>query len=336
MQKLVITFLLLSQWFVACQQAQESNQTLEANLAGQAPACTQQAPAHNATRLLYQSTDGGQTWQDISAELPEPVEVNSFIAHNGELFIGSEAGLFHKPVNAPKTTWQKEFTLNGAIRGIYPGQSGAYTFTDQEVLLQHISSDLWAPVFPNLKNQMFRTIFEASDKTLFFGCDNGIFKSSDQGKTWKQVYDKGWMIEIVESNGVLLCTSEEGIMRSDDGGEHWEVVISEGGVGIQVEVIEGGFAAISYNIHSETRRVRISEDGGKTWQAIDAGLPPSSSIGSFKQVGSYFFCGHPAGIFRSADRGKTWERVMPGIHKKVFSLSVVGGVIYAMPRNEGC
>jgi hypothetical protein len=50
-------------------------------------------------------------------------------------------------------------------------------------------------------------------------------------------------------------------------------VISEGGVGIDIERIEGGFAAINYSTVAKTRRIRTSYDGGKTWQAIDAGFP---------------------------------------------------------------
>lgn len=143
-------------------------------------------------------------------------------------------------------------------------------------------------------------------------------------------------MKIVESNGVLLATSQVGIIRSTDGGENWEAVISEGGVGIAVENIKGGFAAITYNTRSETRRVRTSYDGGKTWQAIDAGLPPSLSIASIVQVGESFFCGHPNGIYRSSDQGKTWELLHPSVENKVFNLSVSGNVLYAVLRNGGC
>jgi photosystem II stability/assembly factor-like uncharacterized protein len=125
-------------------------------------------------------------------------------------------------------------------------------------------------------------------------------------------------------------------LRSADGGEHWEVVVSEGGVGIAAEVIEGGFAVITYNTESETRRVRISNDAGKTWQAIDAPLPPSPNIASIKQVGEYFFCGHPKGIYRSADKGKSWQLILPSVWEKVFNLSVSGKVIYAVPQNSAC
>ncbi|MCF0072701.1 hypothetical protein LZD49_19630 [Dyadobacter sp. CY261] len=70
--------------------------------------------------------------------------------------------------------------------------------------------------------------------TVFIGCDKGIFKSDDSGKTWKQVYDGGWVMKLVESNGVLMATSQRGIIRSIDDGENWVNVINEGGVGIAI------------------------------------------------------------------------------------------------------
>ena len=143
-------------------------------------------------------------------------------------------------------------------------------------------------------------------------------------------------MKLVESNGVLMATSQGGIIRSTDDGENWDYVISEGGVGIAVERIKGGFAAITYNTESETRRVRTSYDGGKTWQPIDAGLPASLYIASITEVGKYMFCGHPAGIYRSPDKGKTWQLVLSAIQDKVFNLSVSGNVIFAIPRSGGC
>ncbi|MBL7824987.1 MAG: exo-alpha-sialidase [Saprospiraceae bacterium] len=329
MRTQLLALLLSAQIIGSCQYSQDSSFTLEANLEGQSLA----TPRPPMTNLLFQSIDGGQTWQDISADLPENADLNCFLVHKGEMLLGSGDGLYRKTASSK---WQKDYTLNGEITGIYPTKDGLYASTVKDGLCQNISGEIWAPMFKNFEDQRFRTLFEAADKSLFYGCDNGMFKSVDRGKTWKHVYSNGWVIEMAESNGVLICTNEQGILRSTDGGEHWEVVISEGGVGINVEVIEGGFAAITYNAESETRRVRISEDGGKTWQAIDEGLPPSANIASIKQVGDYFYCGHPNGVFRSADRGKTWKLLLPAIKNKVYNLSVSGNVIYAVPQNQGC
>ena len=143
-------------------------------------------------------------------------------------------------------------------------------------------------------------------------------------------------MKMAESNGVLMATRQKGILRSTDDGENWDCVLNEGGVGIAVERIKDGFAAITYSTELKVRRVRTSYDGGKTWQPIDAGLPADLRTASIIQVGEYFFCGHPAGIFRSSDKGKTWKLLLPSIENKIFNLSVSGNVIYAIPRAGGC
>ncbi|MGC3947145.1 MAG: hypothetical protein QM762_21935 [Chryseolinea sp.] len=164
----------------------------------------------------------------------------------------------------------------------------------------------------------------------------------------------GWVSNLVESKGVLIGTSSGGIMRSTDNGEHWYWAIREGGVGIAVESIHGGFAAISYNAKTKSRSIHVSLDRGKTWRSIDAGLPPSANISSIKQIGNYLVCGHPDGIFRSADMGETWVMVHGSVDntmmasvnmlnirasekdKKVFSIYVAGNVVYAVAGRSGC
>jgi photosystem II stability/assembly factor-like uncharacterized protein len=151
-------------------------------------------------------------------------------------------------------------------------------------------------------------------------------------------------MKLVESNGVLLSTSKEGVLRSTDDGQTWNRVISEGGVGIAVERIDGGFAAIVNNIITKTNTMHISLNEGKTWKTIGEELKPywtsllikqlgepSSKILSIKQAGKYLICGRTDGIFRSADMGKTWQKllVVPS------NITVSGNVIYALP-NKGC
>ena len=116
-----------------------------------------------------------------------------------------------------------------------------------------------------------RSVFETAGGAIFIGTDRGLFKSTDSGKTWKHVHAGGLVGKMAESNGVLLAISMRGIIRSTDNGENWALVISEGGVACDVEPIKGGFAAITSSSESNTRRIRTSYDGGKTWQPIDAG-----------------------------------------------------------------
>ena len=200
------------------------------------------------------------------------------------------------------------------------------------------STGTWLPMYTKFKEQSVRTIFETSKGTLFVGCDYGLYKSDDKGQTWKQVLKKGYVVvtDLAESGGVLIGAGRNGILRSTDNGETWHWAISEGGLGKVVERIDGGFAVISYDPNTKTSRIRISLDSGKTWSAIDKGLPPALFILSIKQMGKYLICGHPDGIFRSSDMGKTWSIVQSGADEKVFKIYTSGNTLYAVLGDFGC
>ena len=323
-----------------------------------------------AANIVFKSTDGGQTWLDISEGLPGNLEEadvhqDAFFADHSGLYLRASNGIYQSKPTSAAPFWKKE--VSPAKTGsIAPGKSGIYSYNYSGQILQKANgTTVWSPVYTNFKGTI-RTVFETAAGTIFIGSENGLFKSTNRGKTWKHVHVGGWVIKLVESDGVLLATSMSGIIRSTDDGETWKLVISEGGVGIDVAPIKGGFAAITFSTASNTRRVRTSYDAGKTWQPIDAGLsaqafnvptykplfqvnasdsawhpnntslPEQAFITSIIQVGEFFFCGHPKGIFRSSDKGKTWKLVRPSIENKVFNLSVSGNVIYAIAQKAGC
>jgi photosystem II stability/assembly factor-like uncharacterized protein len=245
--------------------------------------------------IVLKSTDGGQTWQDVSQGLPETVQVEDFFVGKSDLYARANNLIYRSKSNLKTLAWEK---VNGPDRKAV-------------------------------------SIFNR-------------YKFTEKGKTWEKVENEGLIMNVVESEGVLIGTGQKGIMRSTDHGEHWEWVISEGGVGIAIERIDGGFAAITYSATTKSRRVRISLDGGETWKAIDEGLPPSPLISSIKQMGNYLLCGHPDGIYRSSDMGKTWNMVHSNfdinrpwsidgtVGQKVYAIYVSGDVVYAMARNAGC
>lgn len=317
--------------------------------------------------IVLQSTDGGQTWQDISSGLPKIDQPQDFFTGGSDVYLRVRNVMYHSKSNLKTPVWERERGLDLQSTTIAFNHSGVMAYNYKGQIYQKMpDTKTWLPIYENFKTDvsfryisnpekninMLHTVFETSDGTVFAGCHNGLYKSTDKGSTWNRVQDEGLVMDIVESQGVLIGAGQNGIMRSADNGEHWEAVISEGGVGIAVEVIEGGFAAISYSEKAKSRRVRISLDSGKTWQAIDDGLQPSGSISSIKQVGNYLLCGHPDGIFRSSDMGMTWSMVHSAVNNtaadslllnmasgdkgKVFKIYVSGNVLYAVARDFGC
>src|SRR5688572_7961360 len=238
-----------------------------------------------ATNIIFQSKDDGKTWQDISDGLPENEPPEGFFAGQSDVYLRVEDEMYRSKSNLETPVWEKESVLDPRCTSIAFNHSGIMAYNYEGQIYQKLPAvGTWLPIYENFKNQSVETIFDTSDGTVFLGCRNGLYKSADKGRSWKHVLNEGWVMDLVESEGVLIATSQTGIIRSTDNGEHWERAISEGGVGIAVERIDGGFAAISYNSSARSRRIRISLDSGKTWQAIDGGLQPSLSISSIKQI----------------------------------------------------
>ncbi|MGA0555745.1 WD40/YVTN/BNR-like repeat-containing protein [Larkinella sp. VNQ87] len=324
--------------------------------------------------IIFKSADGGQTWQDVSKGLPENLQragvpSNGFFANDRGLYLRAGNGVYHSEPTSTTPFWTKE-SFPGKQRNIVPGQNGivAYDFKGQFLQKINGTSD-WSPVYTNFQEQavrlnetedyyyknykvkFVRTVFETAGGTVFIVSSNSLFRSANHGQTWKQVHVGGGDMKLVESNGVLLATYREGIVRSTDDGQTWDRVLSEGGVGIAVERMDGGFAAIINNPVTQTNSLHLSMDRGKTWKAIGEDLQPSlsslllqkigllessSAILSIKQMGNDLLCGRSDGLFRSSDRGKTWQQLpLPATEKYGFNLAVSGNVIYVIP-NKGC
>ena len=335
---------------------------------------TTEGSKSGAVNIVLRSTDGGQTWQDISKGLPEKLQKegvwsHGLFANDRGLYLRAGNGVYHNEPNSTTPFWTKEI-FPGQQRNIIPAKNGILAYDLRGQFLKKINGTTnWSPIYTNFQEQAVRldgtkdwmyknykerevrTVFETAGGTVLIGSSNSLFRSTNGGKTWTRVHVGEGRMKLVESNGVLLTTSKDGIFRSTDDGENWDRVISEGGLGIAVERIDGGFAAIVYNTITQTNSLHISMDSGKTWNAIGQELQPSwssllmtkiglhkssSDILSIKQMGKYLICGCADGIFRSSDMGKTWKKLsLPSIENRGFNLSVSGNVIYAIP-NRGC
>jgi photosystem II stability/assembly factor-like uncharacterized protein len=308
--------------------------------------------------IVFKSTDGGQTWQDISKGLPEnlredAIRGNNFFANDKGLFLRVGKGLYHSTPNTITPFWTKELFPEEHSNNSH-GSSGIFANNYWSVNLKKANgTSVWSPIFDKFSEPRIRGVFETAGATIFIGTDRGIFKTANSGKTWKHVYAGGWAGNMAESNGVLVSTSKRRMIRSTDNGENWALVISDSSVVFDVKQIKRGFAAITASSELGTRSLRTSCDGGITWQPTDDGLQEKVVIDSIWrtwndrprvrafltsiiQVGENFVCTHHDGIFRSSDKGETWELSLPSVGGKVFKLFVSGNVIYAIPSKGGC
>ena len=90
--------------------------------------------------IVFKSTDGGQTWQDISEGLPEnfredDVQRDGFFANDNGFYLLTDNELYHSKLNSTAPFWKKEI-FPDKQGSIAPGKTGifAYNYDDGQFL----------------------------------------------------------------------------------------------------------------------------------------------------------------------------------------------------------
>src|SRR5688572_25522968 len=86
-----------------------------------------------ATNLIYQSKDGGRTWQDISYGLPENEQLEEFFAGQSDLYLRVHNVMYRSKTNLKTPVWEKENVLDPESASIAFTRSGvmAYNYEGQ-------------------------------------------------------------------------------------------------------------------------------------------------------------------------------------------------------------
>lgn len=310
---------------------------------------------NQTANILFQSADGGQTWQDLSKGLPKDLLVNCIFSGNGEVFLGTDNGLYHTRQPELGRWEQEEFgnlyrndfgalVLNKRVTGIFAGRTGPYVSIAGAGFFRKVpGTDRWQPMHEALKEKNVQSVVEKPDGTLLVSGQSGIYTSSDDGKTWKHVFQEGGVSSLVADGDLIVGSGISGLLRSTDG-IHWDCVLPDAGAVYNVQLVDGRFAAVrTYGRCTNGEEVismRISSDHGQTWQQLDDGRT-SKVFYDLEQAGDDLFCSHKDGISRSTDGGNNWKLVRPAepVEKDkpmTVELAGSGKTILAIRAWAGC
>jgi photosystem II stability/assembly factor-like uncharacterized protein len=202
-----------------------------------------------------------------------------------------------------------------------------------------------------------------SQRSVSYG--DGVYRSDDGGKTWKNVGLKTsehiGKIEIDprDSNVVYVASQgplwgpggDRGLFKTTDGGKTWKNVLNVSEhTGVTDVVVDPKNPDTLYAASYQRRRhvwtlinggpesaIHKSTDGGATWTRLRAGLPPGdlgriglaiSPVDSNVLYASVEAGERRGGIFRSSDRGGSWER-----RNEFDTTAMYYGEIFADPKD---
>ena len=138
-----------------------------------------------------------------------------------------------------------------------------------------------------------------------FSVGNGLFESTDKGRTWELRQPGGWgaLTAFVESGKTILVgVGSSGLGRSDDGGLSWTALGQPTGQLASLAASADG--AVMYA--GTTQGVSRSTDGGRIW-ATTTLATVGVTVAVFPQDPSVVaVVDDKTRFFRSSDTGATW------------------------------
>ncbi len=168
------------------------------------------------------------------------------------------------------------------------------------------------------ENNVNRNRFQHLDQTQFSDLNaDESGEGTDAGKGWMQVNAPSaagpvWSLSATPDGEVYAVLEDAGICKLPANGESWQ----------QLTPMTGG----GYSSYAQLRKWKdtlyftpgdallLSTDEGKTWVPIDSPLRISRNYHDFVFTDHAFFLRVGSSIYRSDDRGKSWEEMkIPGV-----------------------
>ncbi len=234
--------------------------------------------------LAWKTSDGGVSWQHINKGMIDDSDVFSIIvssASPSEVFASACSGIY-KSINAGDL-FQK-------IQGI------PFSARRTRVLKQDPSNPA----------------------ILYAGTTEGLWKSSDEGKSWKRVGNPEVVVNDVlidprNSQRILLATDRGGVLASDDGAASFSA--SNHGYthryvnAILADAKDPNALYVGVVNDREFGGVFYSHDDGQNWEQRSAGLEGRDVFTLKQSSNGTLIAGTNRGVFELARSGTAWHPI---------------------------
>jgi photosystem II stability/assembly factor-like uncharacterized protein len=261
---------------------------------------------------VYKSLDGGKNWNQMGLEKSEHIGKILVDPRNSDVvFVAAEGPL-----------WS-----SGGERGLYKTMDGGKTWQltlniDENTGVTDIEFN------PSNPDVMYAAAYQRRRQTwslMAGGPKSGIYKSTDNGDTWRQIKtglpsgDIGKIgLAVTQANSEIVYAtieandSEKGFYRSLNKGESWEKRNSyiSGGTGPHYYQEIEASPQNPELVYQMDVFYHVTRDGGKTFDYLGTGREKHSDNHALwidPDDGNHLISGTDGGLYESYDEGTTWR-----------------------------
>lgn len=278
--------------------------------------------------------------QWVQTHGPYGGDITCLTADSGMVYVGtSGGGVFRSNNNG--TSWTASSAGLGLTKITALGVKGSSIFAGVEGGYQHDGIFLstnggisWAPAGTGLPNKNI-TCIAADDSDVFAGATNGLFLSTDNGKSWVEAMTNQGVSAITVYGKAILAGSGSSIFRSTDNGANW----TEIGSGLKGQIINA-MASVGNHIIAAVTTIQgvpiggpypppeggiyISADSGASWSAVVGGFP-DIPVSCLAVKDGDIFAGTSGGVYVSTDNGGSWDKKDSGLANTTINTLLVNG-----------
>lgn len=269
---------------------------------------------------VFYTRDAGRSWLQRSAGLGGRDIFSLKQAAGGTLVAGTNRGMFSLERNASEWRPMNAVVTEQIVKTTKKGSKKAATTTIVK------KSELDARV-----NDL-----ELGSQRWLAATTQGIFSSTDQGKTWKggPVLGQKDFVSVRAQGSFMVATTRSSALVSNDSGATWK----QAGLPSYLVGIRGSAIAHDGGIVIAAREgVFRSGDNGTSWEHVVNGLPGKDITSvSFDAANKRLLATSDSTgvIFVSSDSGRSWQRG-PDSGFPLRRVSVVGGRFVAATPFDG-
>ncbi len=344
------------------------------------------AVVDDGTGTLVRSQDNGNTWITVFKGISA---FRTIHIDNNNLYIGTETGFYRSTNNGDGLTYVPNnindivsitslnqtilistgtggrivrSTDNGtsvskSLDGVVPGRlfaSGGTIFAGTPSGGVFRSTDIgisWTQTTLATEAKAFT----ADGTTIFAGTENAVYRSTNNGTTWIQVWKNELLSQIIQSmltlgsgNGKIhFLGTNNGIYRSKDDGATWEAASN----GITGGYSINSIAAFTDITGSDPNMDRIwfaatngggvfrTTNAGGDWKYANTGLTELNvnTLLAIASTATLYAGTNGSGVFRSTDKGASWTQTgTSGLRNAgISSIVPLGTMLFAGTSGSG-